>query len=145
MRKTIMENTTKPRLEWTWVFHAEPFAPRVAMPERYECVCEVKSTDPYEVFGLTNVHCIDDSLHWTDNRDVSVLAEPCRSTSVGDLFVTSEGRAWVVENCGFAAFDVCPRALIPSWLLLMQELLHGGGQLPSSVEMPMKRARLSDA
>ena len=140
-----MENTTKRRLEWSWVFHADPMALPEEIPERYRCVCEVKSADPHRVFGLTNVHCDDESLHWTYNRDVAVWAEPWRSTSVGDLIVTSEGRAWMVEDCGFTAFDLGPLPLARKWLFLMREKFHREGRLDTSVRLPMKRARLSDA
>ena len=140
-----MENTTKRRLKWSWVFHAEPMAACGTEPERYKCVCEVSSTDPYEVFGLTNVHRDDESLHWTDNREVAVWAEPLRSTSVGDLVVTSEGRAWMVEHCGFTAFDLGPLPLARKWLFLMHEKFHREGRLDIPVSLPITRARLSDA
>ncbi len=140
-----MENTTKRRLDWSWVFHAEPMALWGTVPERYRCVCEVSSIDPHEVFGLTNIHRDDESLHWTDNRDVAVWAEPSRSTSVGDLLVTSEGRAWMVEECGFAAFDLGPVPRARLWLFMMHEQFHREGRLDMSVAMPIRRARLSDA
>jgi len=55
-------------------------------PEEYDLVAEVKSEDLEKVFELTN-HI---SCAWWDNDGVTTVKKS-RSTSIGDIVITSEG------------------------------------------------------
>ncbi len=135
-----MKNTGKRGMKWAWVFHGMPMASMGIVPERYVCVCEVGSIDPNRIFLLTNIHSEDDSLDWTDNRDVIVLSEPTRSTSAGDMFVTSEGRMWFVEACGFSVFDLDPNGhRAAECLVTIREQIRRTGRLDAPIAMRIKK------
>jgi hypothetical protein len=70
---------------------------------RYHKVADVKTDDVDDVFRLTN--SIDCS--WWLNREVTPCfnARGCRSTSCGDVVVSSDGQPWLVVSPGFQKVD----------------------------------------
>ena len=67
-------------------------------PENYRKVAEVQVANMEDVYELTN-HIMH---HWWDNAEVTLVGEPKqRSTSVGDILVTSEGVAYRYDAIGF--------------------------------------------
>lgn len=80
------------------VFHAVNFgqpAPRGQVWE-YALVAEVTATDVERVFELTNHNGED----WTLRPNVRAFIRPCRSTSVGDMIMTPDDEAYLVEPVG---------------------------------------------
>jgi len=87
------------------VFHADN--PNFGMdkqptfPQDYTKVAVVACPDLEAVFSLTN-HI---QKPWTENKEVIWHADRCRSTSVGDIVVTSDFEVWRVEGCGYKRLD----------------------------------------
>ena len=63
----------------------------------YEIVAKVECEDLEHVFGVTN-HISHD---WTLNKEVLFCNATCRSTSVGDVVVDPDNKAFRVLGCGF--------------------------------------------
>lgn len=68
-------------------------------PDDFDLVAVVDVNDPDAAFGLTN-HT--DDAGWTRNRGVRVLMDGVRSTSVGDIVVTPDGKVYLCQNIGWA-------------------------------------------
>jgi len=83
------------------VFHAvNPtfgFGETPQWPEGYRQVAETETDELGKVFELTNT--IDSD--WWLNEGVKSLVGPCRSSSVGDVVVTSDGKTWRCEMVGW--------------------------------------------
>ena len=84
---------------------------------RYHKVADVKTDDVADVFRLTN--SIDYS--WWLNREVTPCfnARGCRSTSCGDVVVSSDGQPWLVVSHGFQKVDAELFARVKSTLRAM--------------------------
>lgn len=84
------------------VFHARlptfGYGEAPAWPAAYEKVAEVEATNLDDAYQLTNN--IDSD--WTTNAGVRAEPGRFRSTSVGDVIVDGEGRAWRCEPVGWA-------------------------------------------
>ena len=63
----------------------------------YRLVAEVETDDLKAVLGLTNHGDID----WPENDGVHAIGYVFRSTSVGDIIVTSDAYGYVVTGDGF--------------------------------------------
>ena len=74
--------------------------PHPHWPKGYELVAEVEATGLHEVFCLTQ-HLYN--CFWPDNPGVSFSCRPVRSTSVGDVVVTPDGRAYRCAPVGWHA------------------------------------------
>lgn len=83
------------------VFHAiNPtfgFEKQPQWPEEYRLVAETETDDLQQVFALTNSIEYD----WWLNS-VKSLVGSCRSSSVGDVVVTSEGKIWRCDMMGWS-------------------------------------------
>ena len=66
-------------------------------PEDYELVADVDTDSLGEVFRLTN--SIDHP--WMGNAEVYSYRATCRSTSVGDVVVTEDGKVMRCEHVGW--------------------------------------------
>jgi len=61
-------------------------------PDGYRAVATVQTDDLEVAFELTNtIHCA-----WWENEGVEALIGPCRSSSVGDVFVKEDNSRWLV-------------------------------------------------
>jgi hypothetical protein len=85
------------------VYHAVPFIPFgfatrwASFPDEFKLVAEVETDSLDEAFGLTNS---GDEAWWLNER-VTAHVSPCRSTSVGDVFVSPDGEIFRVLPLGF--------------------------------------------
>lgn len=74
----------------------------------YECVATVTSLssgwDSEEEWAFYRTNTID--TLWTDNQDVAPVRRELRSTSVGDIVETSDGRLMVVDHVGWLVLTV---------------------------------------
>ena len=63
----------------------------------FTLVAHVKTDDPNVAYRQTN----NIETNWCDNSDVIPFQKECRSSSIGDLFITDTGKWLVVATCGF--------------------------------------------
>ncbi|MCA9227069.1 MAG: hypothetical protein KDA47_15710 [Planctomycetales bacterium] len=77
--------------------YSSPRLHPVKLVRVFRLVAEVETDDLKAVFGLTNHADVD----WTENDGVHAIGNVFRSTSVGDIIVTSDGYAYVVTSGGF--------------------------------------------
>ena len=89
----------KRKIKMSKVFHATKptfgYGLTPKWPEEYQLVAELETESLEEAFNLTNhVNCA-----WWDNEGVK-LVKQSRSTSVGDIVITSEG-TFLCEEVGW--------------------------------------------
>jgi hypothetical protein len=88
----------------TKVFHAVTptfgFGPTPSFPDEYALVAEVETDDADRAWHLTQ-H-IESS--WLDNDGVHPEPGQHRSSAVGDVMVTPDGKRWLCENIGWSEF-----------------------------------------
>ena len=71
--------------------------PNPTWPEGYVLVAEVDTNSKEKAFELTNT--IDRG--WWENEGVKCLVGQTRSTSVGDIVTTEDGKIWLCEALGW--------------------------------------------
>jgi hypothetical protein len=84
------------------VFHRKDLHqdPAETTPADLVWAAAVAVEDIRDVFRLTN------SLDWHWSRNQNVIGAQTRSTSVGDIYLTDDGRAYQVDRMGLDLIDV---------------------------------------
>lgn len=84
------------------VYHATqpqflPSSPPLDWPEDYELVAEVDATTPDTAFARTN----SNGRHWSLQPGVTCFDPEARSTSIGDVVASSDGKVYRCESVGW--------------------------------------------